>query len=154
MSDMKDQLINACNNNNLSEMKSLILKLEKNGTPCPFPRLLRIACGKNYYHIMKYLLLEKNCITYMLTGSGTINQFKYFCGINKINTIMNIIKITLNGHKRIIFNQSYIYKSRYGNLTKGKNIMQLLMEHTETHMKIIYYLESCGAKPINKKLII
>ena len=124
--------------------------------------LFGIACDNKHYHIMRYLVTKYKFSNKLrgYTESSNLsigdvlgcNLFNHYCREHQIDIIIEIIKITIMIKRPIDFNSRETVIINRG--TYFQSIMFQLFKRTETHMKIISYLESCGAKPINKKLIV
>lgn len=114
--------------------------------------MFKIACDNKHYHIMRYIATKHKYLYYCFGNAYGSNLFNHYCREHQIDIIIEIIKITIMIKQPIDFNSRETVIINRG--TYYQDIMFQLVKRTETHMKIISYLESCGAKPINKKLIV
>ncbi len=144
-------IINHCKNGNLQDIMSILEKepLLKRINPYIF---IATACKNNHFNIIKYLM---DYFDETDLNTEEDNIFNQYCRKNKINTLKNIIKITQKNKKVINFN---IIESReYGIWVYHNGVWVYRTGPIITRIKnpvILSYLESCGAKLIDKKLII
>ncbi len=114
--------------------------------------MFEIACSNKHYHIMRYIATKHKYLYYSFENGCGINLFNHYCREYQIDIIIEIIKITILIKRPIEFNSREKVIINRG--TYFQDIMFQLIKRKETHKKIISYLESCGANPINKKLIV
>ena len=113
--------------------------------------MFKIACDNKHYHIMKYIATKHKYLYYSFGNAYGSNLFNHYCREHQIDIVIEIIKITIRIKRLIDFtSRETIIKN---NGTYNQSIMHQLTTHKDTHKKIIYYLESCGASIIHKKLI-
>ena len=138
-------ICNHCKNGNFQAIKDILEKnpLLKRQMPETF---ITTVCKYEHINILEYFM---NYFDYIDLNTQEGNIFNYCCRMNKINTIKNIIKITGKNKLVIDFN---INEYRRNGVENGGYIGTIITQ-IENPI-IISYLESCGAKPINKKLIV
>ena len=118
-------------------------------------KLFIIACDNNHYHIMRYLLqvYPQHILNHF--ASPRFSILATYCKKNKLNIVMRLIKITLDNKCPVDFKLCSIIISDMFLEPTSETIMEhLIRRYSETHQKIISYLECCGAKSYSKKIVL
>ena len=115
--------------------------------------LFCIACENKHYHIMKYLSsrMEHICSIFGIGSGNGMMLLKEYCKKQQFDIVIEIIKITIRKKKLYDFNFRETVWDVNGT-PHFRTISEELARYENKPNKGIYYLESCGAHIIHKKL--